>query len=382
MRDLVLMRGAPGSGKSTFLRENNLIQYTLCADDLRCMFQTPVMDHETGTFGISQKNDRKVWQLLFELLEARMERGEFTIIDACHSKSSDFSKYYNLADKYRYRIHCIDFSTVPIDVCKKQNKMRPEYKWVPERVLENIYSRFDTNTIPNRVNIYTKDNWKEILTFNPMNVDKYEKLVFIGDIHSCWNPLEKYFNEHPMNDSTLYVFLGDYFDRGIQTKEVCTWLLENYTKSNIMLLQGNHEKWLMMYAAEEIESIKSKEFIENTALALDEFNKKELRQLCRKFIQCAYLTFGDKIFFANHAGIGFMPETLKLIASQELIRGGKYEDNIDEWFEKNNKNENLIQIHGHRNEYHTNMCEFPHSFNLNDKVEFGGELRILEITKN
>lgn len=35
MRTLLLLRGAPGSGKSTWIRENNLEQYALEADRFR-----------------------------------------------------------------------------------------------------------------------------------------------------------------------------------------------------------------------------------------------------------------------------------------------------------------------------------------------------------
>lgn len=69
------MRGAPGVGKSTFVKENNLEQYTLCADNIRLLCQSPVMT-ASGKFGISQDNEKKVWSLLFQILKARMQRGE------------------------------------------------------------------------------------------------------------------------------------------------------------------------------------------------------------------------------------------------------------------------------------------------------------------
>lgn len=399
MRDLVILRGAPGCGKSTFINKNGLKPYTLCADNIRLMFQTPVMDHESGMFKITQNNDKQVWTLLFQLLEERMKRGEFTIIDACHSKSSDFSKYYNLADKYRYHLWCIDFSSVPIEVCKLQNKNRLEYQYVPETVIDNIYARFATNKIPNRVTCVTPENWEDILTFNPLNVDQYKKLVFIGDIHGCFDPLNEYFINNPFSEENLYVFLGDYFDRGIQNDLVCEWLLNHYTFKNVMLLTGNHDIWVTEYANEQYNEdmeyilnpseklfgysfvCKSNEFITNTAPTLEKFSKKDLRQLCRKFIQCAYLQYGENKFICTHAGLGFMPKNLKLIASKEMIRGGKYEENVDAWFEKNNTDKHLYQIHGHRNLYNVQVNEFPHSFNLNEAVEFGENLRIIEISK-
>ena len=338
------------------------------------------MDHKNGIMQITQRNDNQVWKLLFQLLEARMERGEFTIIDACHSKSADFSKYYQLVEKYRYRLHCVDFSTVPIEVCKKQNKQRPEYKWVPENVIDNMYARFTANPIPNRFNVVTPDNWQSIIEYKPLNVDNYQKIVCFGDLHSCFDPLQKYFDKNPFDENTLYVFVGDYFDRGIQTKEVCEWLLAHYECKNVMLLQGNHERHLMRYANNECEQIVSKEFMENTMKYLENFDKKDLRKLIRKFIQCAYLEFRGKTLFITHAGFGFMPANLKFIASTEMIKGGKYEDQIDEWFEANNSDPNLIQIHGHRNLYNTEITEYPHSINLCDKVECGENLRIVELS--
>ncbi len=59
MRNLVLFRGCPGSGKSTFIENNNLKQYTLCPDELRLLYQTPILC-EDGSLKISQNNDRRV----------------------------------------------------------------------------------------------------------------------------------------------------------------------------------------------------------------------------------------------------------------------------------------------------------------------------------
>ena len=40
MRTIYILRGAPGSGKSTWIKENNLEQYTLSADNIRLMYQS------------------------------------------------------------------------------------------------------------------------------------------------------------------------------------------------------------------------------------------------------------------------------------------------------------------------------------------------------
>ena len=43
MKALVLLRGCPGSGKSTLVNDLGLGQYTLCPDKLRLMYGSSVM---------------------------------------------------------------------------------------------------------------------------------------------------------------------------------------------------------------------------------------------------------------------------------------------------------------------------------------------------
>lgn len=385
MRSLIVLRGAPGVGKTTWIRNNHLEEYTLCLDTIRYMMISPRMNHKAGYFDVSFKYDTKAWQVLFQLLEERMKDGELTIVDAVHSRPIDFSRYKSLAEKYRYRLFCVDFSNIPIEDVFSRNMNRAYYGTADSihESLKNIYARFKAFEIPKYFTVLNPEDciW-DFLNQKPLDVSNYKKLVFIGDVHGCFNPLEKYFNEHPFSEENLYVFMGDYFDRGIQNDLVCEWLLSHYSMKNVMLLTGNHEKWFMAYANGEYknpEDCKSAEFINNTLPQLEKFNLKDLRAIARKFIQCAYLQFHEKTFICTHAGMGFMPTHLQCVATSEMIKGGKYEDDIDEWFEQNNKNENLYQIHGHRNSFNHPIDKFTHSFNLNEAVEFGENLRIMEV---
>ena len=104
MRTLLLLRGAPGSGKSTWIEENNLQNYTLEADKFRQLTSNPVLGLN-GDLHITQDNDRLAWDLLFQALESRMQRGDFTIVDATHSSQAMFNKYRGLIEKYRYKVY-------------------------------------------------------------------------------------------------------------------------------------------------------------------------------------------------------------------------------------------------------------------------------------
>ena len=109
MRALLLFRGSAGCGKSTYIEEHGLKPYTLCADDIRMMCASPAMQID-GSRKINPANDKVVWNMLFQMLEIRMQNGEFTVIDATNSKTSEMKRYKDLADSYRYRIYCIDMT--------------------------------------------------------------------------------------------------------------------------------------------------------------------------------------------------------------------------------------------------------------------------------
>lgn len=134
MRTLLLFRGAPGCGKSTYIKEHNLEQYVLSADTLRLMCQS-AQETPDGQMEISPQNDDVVWEMLFKLLEVRMSHGEFTVIDATNSKTVEMNCYKNLAKQYRYRMYVIDMTDLPIEECKRRNAQREWLKRVPEALL-------------------------------------------------------------------------------------------------------------------------------------------------------------------------------------------------------------------------------------------------------
>jgi len=75
------------------------------------------------------------------------------------------------------------------------------------------------------------------------------RTLAIGDIHGCHKALlalEKYAGFAP--EDTL-VFLGDYVDRGPDTKGVLEWLIDRRKRGNVVTLRGNHE--LMMLGARD-----------------------------------------------------------------------------------------------------------------------------------
>ena len=376
MRTLLLLRGIQASGKSTWIKENNLEPYTLSADNIRLNIANPVL-LEDGSYEISQKYNKVTWELLYKYLEMRMQNGDFTIIDATHSDLKLLNKYKDLASIYKYTMYCLEFD-VPLEEALKRNKERDNYKYVPERVIERTYETIKNNEkLPSALKKI--ESIDEIINFYTADVNQYEKVVIIGDIHSCAEPLKEALKD--FNEETLYIFVGDYFDRGIQPVETFNIMLDLLEKPNVILIEGNHEEKSMKKFIYDEEKY-TKSFEETTLLPLlkeydMDYVRASLKKIYKKLRQCFAFEFRGKKFLCTHGGLPLVPK-LTLVSAKEMIHGvGKYETEIGEIYSENYKKglcQGFIQVHGHRG---VNDGQF--SYCLEDRVEFGGELKVLTI---
>ena len=376
MRTLLLLRGIQASGKSTWIKENNLEPYTLSADNIRLNIANPVLT-EDGSYEISQKYNKVTWELLYKYLEMRMQNGDFTIIDATHSDLKLLNKYKDLANIYKYTMYCLEFD-VPLEEALKRNKERDDYKYVPERVIERTYETIKNNEkLPSALKKI--ESIGEIINFYTADVNQYEKVVIIGDIHSCAEPLKEVLKD--FNEETLYIFVGDYFDRGIQPVETFNIILDLLEKPNVILIEGNHEEKSMKKFIYDEEKY-TKSFEETTLLPLlkeydVDYVRASLKKIYKKLRQCFAFEFRGKKFLCTHGGLPLVPK-LTLVSAKEMIHGvGKYETEIGEIYSENYKKglcQGFIQVHGHRG---VNDGQF--SYCLEDRVEFGGELKVLTI---
>lgn len=386
MRKLVILRGSMGAGKSTWLKEHGLDKYTLCADDMRLHLAAPKIGIN-GKDCISQKDNRVAWDMLFYFLEERMKNGEFTIIDAVHSKSSEFSRYKSLAEQYRYRLYCVDFTDVPIEVAKERNAQRPDYKQVPENEIDKVYSRFATQGKTSGFTVVKPDEFEKILTMEPFDWNEYKNIHIFGDIHGCYTALDTYFKENPFSEEDGYIFVGDYFDRGIENANTFGLISDLAQRKNTLFLTGNHEYHLRDYAFGM--PVKSRTFLNKTAIEFAEagITNSDLRQLYRKLGVVAYITFRGYDFIISHGGIPYMPkQSIDFYAASDFISGvGTYDDDIDKIFddwaqiENETREKPIYQVHGHRNIFLRHLIDTEYSYNLEGQIEFGGSLRVLTI---
>ncbi len=383
MRVLCLLRGIPASGKSFWIHENNLEEYTLCADNFRLAYSSPVL-LPNGDSCISQNNDKEVWNLLFDCLEKRMMQGQFTVVDATHTSNHNLPEYKELAEKYKYRIYCVDFSDVTLEECISRNEERT-YRKVPENVIRRMYQRMKEQKLPGWLKLVKNEEFCSTVLYREHDFDRYDNVYVIGDIHGCNTVLQNFLQDNGnLSEKNLYVFLGDYLDRGKENLEVLNFLISIMNKDNVVLLEGNHENSIKCYLNNE--AIRSHYFKYITLPEIEnKIDKNQLRVFYRKLAQCycGRMTVGGKILHLtmSHGGIPYTGRNPVYINASEYIKGvGKYEDYMNvakHWYE--HAPSDCIQFFGHRNTEESPVKLFENVYDLEGQVEQGGCLRSVKI---
>lgn len=382
MRLLFVTRGIPGSGKSTFLCEQGLTPYTLSPDELRLLFSTPQLTTE-GRLVMPSRQDRAVWQLLNEKLEERMARGETTVVDATHTASSYFTHYVKLCQKYRYRLVVIDFAAVPLEQCRQYNQQRPAHKVVDEAVLEKMHRRLQSCRLPRQATVVrSAEELQAVLANQYEDIGRYRKIHHIGDIQGCDTPLKEYFQRYPLRDDELYIFVGDLLDRGTENDRVLHFVCEELLpRPNVLFVEGNHDLYLWQWATGQ--SVTSREFNGRTRQQLERagIDKQLAVRLMRCMREYVLYEYSGRTVLVTHGGLSTLPSQLALLSTDQLVRGvGRYEEvgAVDDVFVRQTP-EQTFQIHGHRNQQHYPLRYNERCFNLEGKVEFGGELRAVQL---
>ena len=380
MRMLLLLRGLPASGKSTFIEQNNLQDYTISSDMFRTLLGSNELEVD-GKFRISMSVSQARWSVLYEVLEKRFSIGAFTVLDATNIKGADIQKAYKLARSYRYRVYCVDFTDVSAEECIKRDANRPEHKQVGRKVIERMNQSLQNNKVPAGIKVIKPSEWLTETRYRTEDVSQYKKIHHIGDIHGCYTALKNYLTED-LNDDELYIFIGDYIDRGIENVDCIKFMASICERPNVVLLEGNHEKYLKAYINDE--DVKANDFQNITRVEFDNYGKSEMKSYCKKVYnklrQCYIYKWNGKIVLCTHGGLSRLPGNLSLINSYQMINGvGFYKDmlEVNKSFAEQNWDKEVYQVHGHRNVEQVPIQVNNRCFNVCEHIEYGGNLRTL-----
>ena len=393
MRKLLITRGPQGAGKSTTIKQLGLENYTVSPDKTR-LFLTGGYLTEYDKIRIPQHR-MDAWKLTIDQLKNRMNSMETIAYDATLPLKKEVDDILKIAAENRYDVRILDFYDTPLEKALEQNNTREEFTYVPENVIKNIYENYQK--IDDRRIIFSRENYQEqiqdFLHVKKRDLSSYNEIVFIGDLQGCLQPIKN--SNSPLADGlkkdNYYIFVGDYFDRGLENAEVAKWLIENVVrKENVLLLRGNHELHLekMVDGLEPV----SAEFKEKTFPQFEKagLKKEYFKELVESCVEVAPIHWRGNDILVTHGGISGWPKNLHLVPGEQFESGtGSYEQPVDlvfsKWAEKekeNNPNSHLLQIHGHRNAQYLPILSTPHSINLEGQVEFGGHLRMVVLNKD
>lgn len=379
-RKLVVLRGVAGVGKSTFIKDRGLEDYSISQDMLRNVISSPVhtVDNEKV---IDNSKNNYVFKLFHEMLERRLSNGVFTIIDNTNTDIQTIRTAEEKANMYGYDMYVINFEEDTEVLLERNNKRKGTTKYFTST--KPLYRMIDTFTqnndrIKQKYNVIdSKDEEKLSQLFDNqyINLDNYKEVKVIGDIHGSYTVLNEAIPT--IEEDTFYIFLGDYIDRGTKNHEVLDFLLKNYKKDNVVLLEGNHEIYLRAFT-NSVELGYGREFKDYTKKELIEKRTplKSVKKMMKKLKSKYLFEYKGKKYVCTHGGV--LPTNYNFLHHEELIRGvGGYEFNVDKRWEELSDGE--IQFHGHRNKLKVKPHKYKTSYNLEGRVDSGGFLRVATI---
>jgi predicted kinase len=392
MRKIVVFRGPQGAGKSYTIDKLGLNEWTLSSDAIRSVVASPMLTSD-GRMIINQDVNQQVFGMLHSLAGQRMGRGETLVIDTTGMQISDFATWRRLAQEHRYQVAFVDLTAVSLETALARQDGRHELRKVPRASLERFIKVMKDNPLkvedPDRETIIVGDETgshipvlKQWLEEPIHDLSAYKSVVHIGDVQGCYTvlagpdgPLAKGFR-----DDTFYIFVGDLLDRGIENGKVLRWFVDNAIgRDNVALLHGNHEDHLHRWSR-GLDAV-SNEFAHRTLpqLEAEGLTPADADKVCDMAREFFFYRHGHRKVFVNHAGLSTLPPEPWRVSLDQYSRGtGNWSDDVDSQYAANVHD--VYQVHGHRNEKGVPIRATSLSFNLEDSVEFGGNLRTCTLT--
>lgn len=394
MRNIVIIRGPQGTGKSSFVRKLRLEGHHLSFDKVREIVSGDTVA-VSGEMTIPQEHNQLVRAMAFESLERRMKAGETIAFEATLPTARDVAAITDLADRHRYDVIVVDFFDVPVAQAVAANALRPERIRVPEFAVRRCYEQAAEQALPKDTRIVrvgdmdaTDQPAAEVMAFltrqtQIRDASAFRRIVHIGDMQGTLHPLMD--PRSPLadglHDDTLHIFCGDLLDRGVENGVVMRWWLDNALgRHNVIHVAGNHEDHLEIAAAGR-EAV-SREYRDRTAPQLEAagITIEDIAAVAGGTVPLYMYRWQDEQVLVTHGGLSRWPSQPHLIPEAILRKGnGHYGHGIDAMWAEAEKNSGLVQVHGHRNSRMLQplAAELGNakSFNLEGQVEFGGHMR-------
>ena len=215
----------------------------------------------------------------------------------------------------------------------------------------------------------------------------------IGDIHGCLNELTSLHKKILTNDKfkvkeDLLIYLGDYIDRGLKSKQVIDQIIKiKNEKIKTIHLMGNHEEFMVNFLFNKSNNIKNwlkfgvDQTFKSYGIEIVEFIKNgfedtiidKLRDILLEkmgsehidFFMSLKTSYSTEKYLFVHAGIDPRKKLTEQTKEDYLW------SRSDIFFDKDFKAEKII-VHGHTPE--ENIVNYPFRINIDTGCFFSGKL--------
>lgn len=394
MRKMFLMKGCPGSGKTTLIREWGVEDLAVSRDSLRALY-APVMGAFGGsTRSLGSKVEKRISQLAREAVRARCELGATVFVDNTNHNSSAQRDYVRIAQEYGYEHIVVDVQgQLTVQGLASRVNSRP-YNQMSEEVIRDFHRRHFNSGNFGDPRVISPDEVLDELVGEVLDLSGYRKVVVVGDVQSCAQELEAVVEQESRDEDVFYIFTGDLFDRGPDAHGVFN-LVNRIGRDNCRLIMGNHDEHLyrVLGSASEDHYAQTRESVAN--LRAHRVSRAAIRRWVDRFVPYVDFTYRGRRFFACHGGVDVSrlnhDEQGRIqagrIADVEFIQGtrsldathrgvGDYSAEVEGRLRDGVLASSVYDglFHGHRNAEHYGLDEFAPSYNLESEVEYGGGL--------
>lgn len=402
MREIYILRGAQGSGKSTLIESMNMRDHTLSFDAMRQMFygMRTTFDGNLSSTGDTDQYEREVVKATFRAAESRMNIGDTLFIDNMNLGARDIRRWAELAHKYFYTLYVVDVQSDLTDDQLLARNARRGYKRVADEVVLKCAQRGRNWDGFEDYTVISIDQMRDQIENPKLNVDAstYESVVIIGDVHGHTTELDELTDQFGGldNENILFVFVGDIIDRGYDN----VGAVERITRagSNVIVVEGNHEMNMR-----HILSHTSNRKFGHTRQTRDQlisagWKAKDIRQ---KFlnklvpvVRLVNLPNLDQDVIVTHAGtiLDVTAQNVHAFPVTEFVYGTSHRDKVYHGHSSYSMDVNdllvsnmgTLSVHGHRNDPNASgiyRFDTGSAYNLEAGVTQGGSLRAMVITK-
>jgi predicted kinase len=134
MTRLLITRGLPGSGKTTFARTLQPRVTRVSRDDLRRMLHGRIM--------LTGWAEAQVTAVQRGMVETLLRRGADVIVDDTNLRPHTFGGWRSLASDLGVFFEVHDFTDVPLELCISRDALRPAELQVGAEAIRRMYERY------------------------------------------------------------------------------------------------------------------------------------------------------------------------------------------------------------------------------------------------